>query len=135
MPNAHTINYVPGFTAGESLTSSQYHMVFQSADNAVSEADSAGNATGLIQGILLNAPASGEPAEIAGDGSLGVYAKVLGNSVNISRGDKLKADVSGSGKLIKTTTDTDDYHCIAREASTADNDLIRVDVNFGMVAG
>ena len=134
MPNGAKIVRYTGVVAGESLTSSQYHAVYMSSETEVSECDS-GSVGKQAIGILLNAPASGEPAEVATFGSLNVLYKVDGNASAISIGDKIKANESNSGIGLKTTTDTDVYIAIAREASSADDDLIKVDIVEGMYAG
>jgi len=120
--------YGPLFTktypASGDLSSYQYHFMTLDTDGQVSLA----GATDPICGILQNNPdAENEPASVGFSGFSKL--RVDGNSVNIANEDKLAANASGHGA--KTTTDLDDFGAIAREASTADGDIIRVEIKTG----
>jgi len=78
----------------------------------------------VMSGVLQNAPSDNEECTIVATGPS--FLEVNGNSVNIAIGDRLKSAASGIG--VKADTDGDIYGAVAREASTADNTVIRVDV-------
>jgi len=134
MPVGHKIVRLPGVTAAEAMTSHRGRFVYKSSATQVSLCDAAGN-DAVVSGVLLNEPASGEVAEVATFGSNGVLVHVDGSAAAISVGDKIKANVANNAIGLKTTTDTDTYAAVASEASTADDDHIRCDIRFGMVAG
>ena len=65
------LNHIPGLTASEDLSSHQYHAVQISGVRTVATLDNA-NAPEVPIGILQDDPTSGDPAEVAGPGSIGL---------------------------------------------------------------
>jgi hypothetical protein len=113
------LNTIPGLVAGGNLASSQYKVVkFASTANAVVAVTAT---TSLAIGILQNDPASGEPAIVAGPGSI---ATALAGATDIAVGELL--GFNSTGQVADHTTDGRYMLCQALQASTALNDEIKV---------
>jgi hypothetical protein len=109
-----------GFKAGGDLSAKQFYgVVFGSADDTVVAAGAAVNAIGIVQ----NAPASGELAEVALQGG-GAKAKLSGT---VTRGSFLKTDANGA---FEAATAGDKYAAMAM-ASGVSGDVIPVEVVYG----
>ena len=110
-------------TAGADLSSSQYKIVQLSSANTVTLATAA---TQTILGVLVNAPGSGEAAEVAiegvckviADGSVAVGNLVTADSNSVAT-SVTQADADGADAFAKTFG-------IALEADAAANAYIRV---------
>jgi len=110
---------IPGLVAGADLSSSQYKVVkFASTAGQVKLVAGTG---GTAIGILQNDPASGEPALIAGPGSV---ATALAGPTDIAIGELLGFDTTA--RVADHTTDNRRIIAQALEASTAANDEIQV---------
>jgi hypothetical protein len=112
-------NMITGLVASGDLSGAQY--------KAVKLASTAGavvvcNATSNIGiGILLNDPTSGQPASIAGPGSI---CKAWAGPADIAINELLGYDTTG--RLADHTTDNRPHIAQALEASTAAGDFISV---------
>jgi len=110
-------------TAGADLSSGQYKIVQLSAANTVTLATAS---TQTILGVLVNAPGSGEAAEVAIEG----VAKVIADG-SVAVGDLITAD-SNSVATSVTQADADSTDAFAKtlgialEADAAANAYIRV---------
>lgn len=110
-------------TAGADLSSGQYKIVQLSAANTVTLATAS---TQTILGVLVNAPGSGEAAEVAIEG----VAKVIADG-SVAVGDLITAD-SNSVATSVTQADADGADTFAKtlgialEADAAANAYIRV---------
>ena len=110
---------IPGLKAGADLSAKRYHFVYLTAVNTVTFCT---NAADDPIGILQNAPASGEEAEVVSHG----FSKLIvdGNAGAIAVMNMLHPDNLGKG--IKTVTDLDRVGALALEASTTAGDEISV---------
>ncbi len=113
------------YTAGEDLSSKQYHFVKFGAD------DQTVLAAGLNEraiGILQNAPGSGERADVALQGG-GSKLKV---SEAVSPGKLLTPQADGKGEVVDAA---DEWHgAVAMETAAADGDIIGVEVVLGLAS-
>jgi len=118
--------------AARDLSSYQYHAMYLTTSGTIDYADTSSGNVGVL-GVLQNAPAAANrEAEMATEGTS--ILKVNGNSSNIAIGDYLGSDSAYRG--VKVSADTAVYFAIAMEASTADADLIEVElVGMNTVAG
>lgn len=109
-----------GFIAGADLSAKQFRfMVHGSADNLVVAAGAGVNAIG----VLMNAPASGERAEVALQGG-GGKLKLAGT---VARGSLIKSDANGDGLAAVAG---DKFGAMAM-ASGVSGDVIPVEVVYG----
>jgi len=103
--------------AARDLSDYQYHAVKIDTSKQIDYSN--GDAVGVLQ----NDPsAEGKEAEVATEGTS--LLVVDGNSENIAIGDKINSNASYHG--IKADSDKEWYFAIAMEASSADGDLIEV---------
>lgn len=125
---------VQTFKAAADYSSYQYAPVYISAADTVTITGAAGK----VNGILLNKPGAGEPAEVLT--ASGRFCKLRVDGVTpgaIAAGDPLEADASSMG--IKVTIDGDgttESYMIgwANEASTGATDIITVLTNFAPIS-
>ena len=92
---------IPGVTASASLTAKQFYAVKMSGDKTVTVCN---GATDCPVGILQDAPASGDPAEVCFHG---VTKAVLGGTV--TAGDRVGTDANGKIVTYVNGTDTTKY--------------------------
>lgn|SRR5690554_1817722 len=118
--NGHAhINYLPGLVAGADLSNAQYQVVkFASTAGAVVSVSAT---TDPAIGILQNDPTAGQPASIAGPGSV---ATALAGANDIAAGDLL--GFNSSGQVVDHTTDGRYHIAQALDGSSAVGDEIRV---------
>lgn len=118
------------FLAAEALTANRLVIIDPTTDTSVRypEAD---YDTQLV-GITLETAASGAQVDVAVAGF--VLLKVDGNVANIAWGDYIAAHgTAGYGRKVNTSAGTQtEYIGRAWEASTADNDLITVQICPGL---
>ena len=108
------------FYAGADLSALQYTFVkFGSADDTVIAASAAEEVT---CGILMNAPASGELAEVALPGG-GALLKMSGT---VARGARLSTTSAGLGKAAAVINSTDVYVGAILHQSAVANDVAEV---------
>lgn len=119
MATSNVTNFITGLVAGSSLASSQYKVVkFASTAGAVVAVNAT---TDLAIGILQNDPASGQPASIAGPGSI---AKAIAGVNDLAAGELVGFNTTG--QVVDHTTDNRRIIAQALEASTAVGDYVRV---------
>lgn len=110
--------------ANSDLSTKQFFLVKQTG--TADKVDLVAANTDRTMGVLVNAPKSGQAAEVQ---KLGI-AKVVsdGSGTSIAAGDPLAAD--SSGRVVKNATT--DRLCIgtAMDASTAAGTVIRVDLGI-----
>lgn len=117
MANMGQVIHIPGLVAGADLSAKQYKAVkFASTAGEVIAATAVGGAN---IGILLNDPADGEAAEIAGAGSI---VPAVAATSTIAQGNYVAPNSTG---LINTSVQK---FGIALEASGAAGDIITVQV-------
>lgn len=115
------------FTAGEDLSAKQYHFVKLNAANSVHVCDAT---TDQILGVLQNAPASGEAANVM---ILGISK--LTASAAIAAGANLSCDADGKGVTVTVGSDTTTYvGAVALEAASAEDEVISCLIG-GAIAG
>jgi len=109
--------------AKRDLSSYQYHAVYQDSDGLIDYVDT--SSSGIAMGILYNKPdAANAEAEVVRTGTALMY--VDGNSANIAIGALLGSNSNYHG--VAVTDDNAQYFARAMEASTADGDLIEVEL-------
>lgn len=109
--------------AARDLSSYQYHAVKLDSSGDVDYVDT--SSAGHSIGVLQNAPAAAaRNAEVATEGTS--LLVVDGASSNIAIGDLLGSNSAYHG--VKVSADLAAYFCQAMEASTADGDLIEVNL-------
>ena len=111
--------FLPGFIAGQSLTTSQYKWV-KHASTAGAVIVAAAN-TEKVLGVLYNSPAAGAEAEIA----IGPIVKAQAQA-SLSAGDYVAPDTTGRAEA--TTTTSDQVCGAALETSATAGDIIRFEV-------
>lgn len=112
-------NLIPGLVAGESLAAHQYKVVkFASTAGQVLKVTAT---TSIAIGIVQNDPASGEPALIAGPGSLAI---AVAGANDIAKGELLGFNTTG--QVVDHTTAGRWVIAQAMEVSTAVGDYIQV---------
>lgn len=98
---------IPGFkftaVAGEDLSSKQYYFVKISADDTVVMAT---ELTDIPCGILQNAPAEGQAAEIM---VTGISKLIVGAGGDLAAGNLVGCDADGKGVVVDPDG-TDDYY-------------------------
>jgi hypothetical protein len=111
--------------ANSDLSAKQFFLVKQTAADTV---DLVAAATDRTLGVLINAPKSGQAAEVQTDG----IAKVVsdGSGTAIAAGDPLAAD--SSGRVVKNATTDRLGIGVALDASTAAGAVIRVKLAIGI---
>ena len=115
------------FTAGEDLSAKQYHFVKLNAANSVHVCDTA---TDQILGVLQNAPASGEAANVM---ILGISK--LTASAAIAAGANLSCDADGKAVTVTVGSDVTTYvGAVALEAASAEDEVISCLIG-GAIAG
>lgn len=115
------------FTAGEDLSAKQYHFVKLNAANSVHVCDAV---TDQILGVLQNAPASGEAANVM---ILGISKLTAGAAIAV--GANLSCDADGKGVTVTVGTDTTTYvGAVALEAASAADEVISCLIG-GAIAG
>jgi len=118
---------LPGVTASADISAYQYCNVKLDAATTCTFAGAGERAVGVV----LNAPESGEAADIMVSGVCMMV--VDGNAGGISVGSYLTSDAAGKG--VATTTDTHQLVGMALAASTAAGDIIPVVIMHGTLAG
>lgn len=114
-------NYIPGLVAGGNLAAAQYKVVkFASTAGAVIAVTAT---TSVAIGILQNDPTAGQPALVAGAGSI---AKAIAGANDIAAGELLGFNTTG--QVVDHTTDGRFMIAQALEPSTAVGDYIKVAV-------
>ncbi len=112
-------------TATEALTGGRFGKVSDTAAiRQIAMADAGEDTHGIIGEAAVNGALD---VSLFNDGH--GYLEVLGNSINIARGDFLKAGTNGVG--IKSAADQENYGAVAMEPATADNVVIRVQIIKG----
>ena len=106
--------------AARALTSYQYHAMKITTSKTIDYVDT--SSAGPVNGVLQNAPGSGQEAEIATEGTS--LLRVDGNSSNIAIGDKIGSNSNFHGVVV--TANNAIYFAQAMQASTADDDLVEV---------
>lgn len=107
------------YTAGEDLSAKQYRFVKFSAENTVHVVDDAD--VDLPCGVLLNAPANGEIAEV---GILGIFPVEAG--ANLAAGARIQA--SDAGKAIAAASSGYEAGCTEGDPA-ADGDVVSCFIN------
>jgi len=108
-------------------TNYRYHAMKIDTNARIDYVDT--SSSGVCHGVLQNKPdALGKEAEIATEGTS--LLRVDGATTNIAIGDPLGSNSNYHGA--KVATDKNPYFCRALEASTADDDLIEVQLFGGM---
>jgi hypothetical protein len=104
-----------GFKAENDLSTKQFYLVELGA--AADEIDVCDGAGDIAIGVLQNKPTAGQAAEVA----MGGFCKAIASGA-ITKGAAVGTD--GSGKLVTKSSNND--WCIgrARDAATADGDII-----------
>lgn len=118
-----------GLRAGADLSGSQFKLVkLASTAGQVVLAGTLNSTTGpsAVVGVLMNAPASGEEAEVAIEG----VVKVIAGTSTIAVGDRIGSD-SNSRASDAGTTDNVFYAGRALTAAGAVGDIITVLLNGG----
>lgn len=127
MPEARKDRKYLSFSAENTITANRF-VTFGTADDECNATTT--DADQDIIGVARYAASTGENAEIVYEGITDL--EVLGNSVNISRGDFIKCgDTAGRGK--KTANAGETFHAVALESATADNVVISVLLERGQV--
>lgn len=108
-------DFIPGQTAAEDLSSSQYSVVTFASTAKQVKLSTAGD---QFAGVLQNDPESGQEASVKATG----FSLVKAGTSVISRGDSLAAN--STGLAVNTTVDNADIFGIAYEDAAATNDLI-----------
>ena len=109
------------YPAAEDLSSDQYHLVTL-ASGAIRRPDAANE---KYLGILQNAPAAGQAAEVMVEG----VSKLAAGSGGLAEGDYVTGEYVGAddaGKGLATTTARDVVRAICLEAAGAEDDLATV---------
>ena len=123
---------VQTFKAAGDYSGDQYSPVYISGPDTVTVS----GASGKVNGILLNKPGAGQPAEVLTVNGVRSKLKVAGATTNIAPGDPLEADANGRGvKLTIAPGGTTETYMIgwALEPATADDVIISVLTNFAPV--
>jgi hypothetical protein len=111
---------LPGVVAGASLTTKQFTPVLMSS-TAARTVLSCTVTTRNVVGILMNNPASGEPADVAILGNV----KAVAGTATLLRGARLTCNSTG---VIPSTTDNQFVFAQAIDAAVAKGDLIMINV-------
>jgi phosphoribosylformylglycinamidine (FGAM) synthase-like enzyme len=110
--------FIPGLTAGVSLTAAQYKVVkFASTANAVIAVAAT---TDIAVGIIQNNPGAGDPALVAEAGEV----LALAGANNLAAGNNLGYNTTG--QVVAHTTDNRMSIGHALEPSTAIGDIVRI---------
>ena len=121
MSSYKTILTQNGFPAAISLINSRGCVVVKNANNTIRLMTAT---TDTPYGILTNEPEVGAICEVATVGG-GAPAKVSGV---IALGTYVTSDATG--RLVEATTAGANIVGITREASTAENDLVELEINY-----
>lgn len=111
---------IPGLVAGASLTTKQWTPVLISS-TAARTVLSCTVTTRHTIGILMNNPASGQEAEVAGLG----FVKAVAGTATLTRGARLSCNSTG---VIPTTTDNMFAFATAIDAAATKGDLILINI-------
>src|SRR3990167_8149536 len=107
---------IPGLVAGASLTAKQWTPVLMSSTASRTVLSCTVTTRNCI-GILMNNPASGQEAEVAGLG----LVKAVAGTATLLRGARLTCNSTG---VIPTTTDNQFAFAVAVDAAATKGDLI-----------
>jgi hypothetical protein len=121
--NTNSMNMISGFKAAVDLSTKQFHYVKVSAAGVVNIAGGAAGEIGI--GVLMNKPAAGINAEIAGVGNGSVPVKLEGTASVMTR---LMSNANGKG--IPSTAAADIISWIALEAGVTGDIIAAVPVLY-----
>lgn len=109
---------IPGLLAGANLAAKQYYWV--KCASTAGEVVVVSATTDVALGILQNAPADGEPAEVVSHG----VSKLVCGSTAVTFGSAVGWNAEGQGN--SRTNNGSRFSAIAIEASATDGDIIAV---------
>lgn len=116
-----TYRTLAGFTAGADLSAKQFHIVKVASTAGQVVLNGTSTFAGNLVGVLMNAPASGEEAEVAYDG----VVKLVVATSTLVPGDVIGCNTTSKG-TDGSTTDNGSRIGKAITASAAANDIITV---------
>lgn len=119
---------ITSFVAGADLSALQYSFVKQ--HTTANQVVKCGAGEQML-GILQNAPASGEVAEVACEE--GAYALLKVVDATAALGILYKSDANGLGTV--ASADTEIYGALAVQAGTTTLDILEVQITKGYIAG
>lgn len=123
-----SVNESESFVAVTDVSGKRYYFAKQSADDTVALAGAGEETIGVFDDPSLADTTSARAVSVRTKGPFPLV--VDGSGTAISRGDRLKSDASGRG--VKVAANDEKYGAVAREASSAANDRIEVDVMQGV---